>query len=253
MKYLSVKSLSGCLLLGLATLSSLTVWSQENHKDEIKSASDFAILIVGDESDGEMLRKEKVLIQEMAKSIRKQNKVPIYSYHFNKEREKSYCEKKLNILKEDLLFIGLVSLKDRVPKRVLYRLDRIVSPSRSSIDIVGRSDDMLASLGILPSTEPTTPTPPPTTPTNTSNSSATPEAGKWRVQLGVFTQQRSAQDLIDQLRAKGHEGKFDKAQSDGTAVFKVWVGNFATKEDAIQAVTELQTDGFEKGFAVENR
>lgn len=116
MKYLSVKSLSGCLLLGLATLSSLSVWSAENHKDEIKSASDFAILIVGDESDGEMLRKEKVLIQEMAKSIRKQNKVPIYSYHFNKEREKL---KELDILKEDLLFIGLVSLKDRVQKSSL--------------------------------------------------------------------------------------------------------------------------------------
>jgi hypothetical protein len=253
-KYLSIKSLGGSLLVGLVACSSLAVWSQENHKDEIKSANDFAILIVGDESDGEMLRKEKVLIQEMAKSIRKQNKVPIYSYHFNKDREKVYCEKKLGILKEDLLFIGLVSLKDRVPRRVLYRLDRIVSPSRSSLDIVGRSDDMLASLGLLPGTEPS----PPTTPANTTNttnttSSEAPEAGKWRVQLGVFTQQRSAQDLIDQLRAKGHEAKFDKSQNEGAFVFKVWVGNFATKEDAMQAVTELQTDGFEKGFAVENR
>ena len=225
-------------------IGGVTAWAVNT--DDIHSGGDFAILIVGDESDAEMIRKEKVLIQEMAKSLKKQNKVAIYSYHFNKERERTYCEKKLNILREDLLFIGLVSLKERVPRKVIYRLDRIMSPSRAASDILGRSEEILSSLAPGPAETPSaSPTPGPTVRTN--------EGGKWRVQLGVFTQQKLAQDLVDQLKHKGYEAKMDKATSDDSSVFKVWIGSFATKEDAQQTVTELQADGFEKGFAVEGK
>ena len=223
--------------------------------EEIHSANDFAILIVGDESDAEMLRKEKVLIQEMAKSLKKQNKVAIYSYHFNKERERTYCEKKLNVLKEDLLFIGLVSLKDHVPRKVIYRIDRIVSPARASTDILSRSEDILTSLNPAGDGTPAAPSTPasinPATPPSPSVKSS--ENSRWKVQLGVFTQQKSAQDLIDSLKQKGYEGHLDKAPSASTPVFKVWVGTFSTKEDAQQTNTEMRADGFEKGFVVESK
>lgn len=223
--------------------------------EEIKSANDFAILIVGDESDAEMLRKEKVLIQEMAKSLKKQNKVAIYSYHFNKERERTYCEKKLNVIKEDLLFIGLVSLKDRVPRKVIYRIDRIVSPARASSDILSRSEDILSGLGSAGDATPTTPST--LAPTNTTalppTGNKTSDNGRWRIQLGVFTQQKSAQDLIDSLKQKGYEGHLDKVAGEGSTVFKVWVGSFATKEDAQQNNTEMRADGFDKGFVLESK
>jgi septal ring-binding cell division protein DamX len=234
---------SAAALFLLAATSAMTV-----AQTETPASDDYAILIVGDESDAEVLRKEKVLIQEMAKSLKKQSRLPIYSYHFNKERERSYCEKKLNVLREDLLFIGIVSLKDRVPRKIVYRLDRIVTPSRAAADIILRADELLA--------PDTSPSPSPSlSPDSTPSTSPSPNpggAGKFRVQLAVFTQQKTAQDLVDRLKVKGYEAKVEKMPGDaGKEVFKVWVGTFQTKEDAQQASTELQADGFEKGFVVE--
>jgi septal ring-binding cell division protein DamX len=205
----------------------------------------YAILIVGDESDATAYGKEKVLIQEMAKYLKKPARFPIYSYHFNKERERSYCEKKLGVLKEDLLFIGVVSLKDRVPRKVVYRIDRIVTPSRAAADIVARADELTAAPTIQ-----VTPDPSPS-PSASPSASPAPTSGKFRVQLGVFTQQKFAQELLDQLKAKGYDAKFDTVSDGGKDTFKVWVGTFATREDAAQASTELQADGFEKGYVTE--
>ncbi|MBN9420548.1 hypothetical protein ABS71_19150 [bacterium SCN 62-11] len=233
---------AGLLLAVLAGSSALTLAQQP----EAPAQSDYAILIVGDESDANVLLKEKVLIQEMAKSLKKPYRLPIYSYHFNKERERTYCEKKLNVLREDLLFIGLVSLKDRVPRKVVFRIDRIVTPSRAAAEIVARADEF--SPEASPSASPS-----PETPSASPSPSASPGgAGRFRVQLGVFGQQKSAQDLSDQLKAKGYEAKVEKLAGDGgKESFKVSVGSFQTREDAQQATTELQADGFSKGFVVE--
>ena len=217
-------------------------------QNDTPATSDYAILIVGDESDAEVLRKEKVLIQEMAKSLKKQSRLPIYSYHFNKERERTYCEKKLNIIREDLLFIGIVSLKERVPRKVVFRIDRIVTPARAAADIILRADELNG-----PENTPSPSVSPEPSGSPTASPSASPAtAGRFRVQLGVFTQQKFAQDLVDQLKAKGYDAKFEKLPGDaGKDTFKVWVGTFQTKEDAQQASTELHADGFEKGFVVE--
>lgn len=218
-------------------------------------AADYAILIVGDELNAELLRREKVLIQEMAKNIKKQQRLPIYSYHFNKDRERTYCEKKLGILREDLLFVGIVSLADKVPRKIVYRLDRIVAPPRAAKDIVARAEELTAEEApqVSPSPSQTPELTPSPSPSPGEEVTPAPNAGRFRVQLGVFTQQKFAQDLVDQLKAKGYEARFEKVTSDGKESFKVWVGSFQTKEDAQQANTELQADGFEKGFVVEAR
>jgi len=120
-------------------------------------AADLGILIVGDETKATMLRDEKTLIAEITRLIvgkadseadrdryAHARELQVYSYHFNQAPERQHCEKKLNILAEDLLFVGIVELKDRIPRRVLYRLDRIVSARRSATDIMTRAEEMLA-------------------------------------------------------------------------------------------------------------
>jgi hypothetical protein len=218
---------------------------------EANTGADYAILIVGNESDAEVLRKEKVLIQEIAKTLRKQPRLPIYSYHFNKERERTYCEKKLGVLKEDLLFIGIVSLVDRVPRKIVYRIDRIVTPARAAQDILSRADELTGAQE-APSASPSPQAPVTPTSTGTPNINTTAD-GRYRVQLGVFTQQKFAQDLVDQLKGKGYDAKFDKGSTDGRDAFRVWVGTFGNREDAQQAVGELKSDGFEQGFVIEVR
>jgi hypothetical protein len=214
---------------------------------------DYAILIVGDEGDTEMKDKEKALIKEMAKSLSRQQKIPIYSYHFNKERERAYCEKKLNILREDLLFVGIVSLKDRVPRKVMYRLDRITNPARSALDIVARADELTGVAEATPSPDATVAATASPAPAGSPQAAASPGApGAWRVQLGSFTQLKGAQELVDRLKTKGYDAKVDKLGADTPAPqFKVWIGTFTTKEDATQAQAELKNDGFKEGFVTE--
>jgi septal ring-binding cell division protein DamX len=247
-------SLRHSLLGGLVAVVALaaTPWASWAQSE---AADNYAILIVGDESNAELLRREKVLIQEMAKNIKKQQKLPIYSYHFNKERERTYCEKKLGVLREDLLFVGIVALTDKVPRKIEYRLDRIVSPARAAKDIVTRAEELTAEEApqVSPSPSQTPELTPSPSPSPGGEVAPGMSAGRFRVQLGVFTQQKFAQDLVDQLKAKGYEARFEKVTSDAKESFKVWVGSFQTKEDAQQANTELQADGFEKGFIVEAR
>jgi len=211
---------------------------------------DYAILIVGDEGDTEMKEKEKALIKEMAKSLSRQQKIPIYSYHFNKERERAYCGKKLNILREDLLFVGIVSLKDRVPRKVMYRLDRITNPARSALDIVARADELTGVAEATSSPDATVAATASPAPAGSPQAAASP--GAWRVQLGSFTQLKGAQELVDRLKTKGYDAKVDKLGADTAAPqFKVWIGTFTTKEDATQAQAELKNDGFKEGFVTE--
>lgn len=220
-------------------------WAQSNSPEE------YAILIVGDESNAELLRREKILIQEMAKQIKKQPRLPIYSYHFNKERERSYCEKRLGVLKEDLLFVGIVSLADKVPQKIVYRLDRIVTPARAARDIVTRAEELVGEEAPPVSPSPSPTADPSPSPSPDAAPRTTGEGGRFRVQLGVFTQQKFAQDLVDQLKAKGYEARLERQVQEDKESFKVWVGSFKTREDAQQANTELQADGFEKGFVLE--
>ncbi len=249
MKLLTAHPKMACVALAALALVGTTGVSLAQKEPQ----ADYAILIVGDESNAELLRREKVLIQEMAKNLKKQQRLPIYSYHFNKERERTYCEKKLNVLREDLLFIGIVALSERVPRKVLYRIDRVATPSRAAVDIVARADELNAEEATATPSPSSSPEVTPAPISSPGSTTTTATGGRFRVQLGAFTQQKSAQDLVDQLRAKGYDAKFDKLQVEGKDSFKVWVGTFQSKEDAQQASTELQADGFEKGFVVEGR
>lgn len=163
------------------------------------SASSYAVLIVGDESKPTMAANEKALIAEMTKLLTSRNEagsgfrfpasraVQVFSYHFNQEREKQYCEKKLNILSEDLLFVGVIELKDRFPRRVVYRIDRIVNAKRSALDIISYLEDTLTAKTTQPavvespkvsepSHQPAVQKPQPAEPANKPSSVASPAA-----------------------------------------------------------------------------
>lgn len=225
----------------------------------------YAILIVGNEGHAEMLRQEKVLIQQMAKTLRRQDpakKLPIFSYHFDKQRERAYCEKNLNVLAEDLLFVGIVRLENRVPRKVVYRIDRINNPARAAKDVLQRADELEAELQQPAQTpQPAMPqptTPQPNTPQPQETPSITPAPTKeasmapgWRIQLGSFSQLKYAEEQAAELEGIGYEAKINRANEQGNSLFKVTVGPFENKEAASKALGELREKGFEQAFLVE--
>ena len=245
--------------LGLALGSGLGAARAEERPSE--AASRMAILIVGNEANAEMLREEKALIAEMTRLLTGRGEpeatrekyahvrtLQVYSYHFNQPRERQYCEKKLNVLEEDLLFIGLVELKDRLPRRVLYRLDRITRARRAAEDVLARGEEMLAPPA--PDEEPSAQASPasPAPEGSPSPKGSESPATTWRVQVGSFAELANAQDLVARLKAKGHESRIDHSTRNGTSMFRVYVGSFPTRQEAQATLDRLKTDGFEKAF-----
>lgn len=214
----------------------------------------YAILIVGDEGNAEMLRQEKVLIGEMAKMIRKQSadmRLKIFSYHFNKQRERAYCEAKLNVLSEDLLFVGIVALDEkRVPVRVVYRLDRINNPARAAKDILARGEELIEeSRPVVVETPEVTPSPSETpTISETPEGPEEPDAG-FRVQLGSFAQLKFAQDKVAEVeRAELEVAIVEVEGPDGDSLYKVLSPVVENREEADALLAKFKEAGFEEAF-----
>lgn len=287
--------------LGLALLvSSLGLQAEEKAQE---GTPNLAILIVGDEGNAAMLREEKALIAEMTRLLtakteadKTEDRFPqartlqVYSYHFNQPRERQYCEKRLNILAEDLLFVGIVELEERLPRKVVYRLDRIVRARRSAENVLSRAEEMLnpdrpaQTVDSEPVTSPPKDSPSPSpspspvaspspssgtaqpirpaavrTPTGGAASSApavvrTPASASrvttWRVQVGSFAALANAQELVNQLKAKSYDSRIDHSTRNGVNLFRVYVGSSADRQGAQTILDKLKKDGFNQAFLV---
>lgn len=263
--------LAAVMALGLAMLVGASSAPAQEKAPE--ASPKLAILIVGDEANAEMLREEKALIAEMTRLLAgtggEATKYPtvrtlqVYSYHFNQPRERQYCEKKLNILAEDLLFVGLVELKDKLPRRVVYRLDRITRPSRAATDILARAEEVLSPGTVVvdaPDESPSpaasaSPSPKPAAsaspkPAASPSISAPPRVSStaWCVQVGSFTELQNAQDLVGKLKEKGYDSRIDQSTRNGANLFRVYVGSYANRQEAQTALDKLKSDGFDKAF-----
>ncbi len=237
------------LMVAISMLALATLQAQE-----ASTPDELAILIVGTEENAEMMRQENVLIEEVRRQLRTwpaDKRPPVFSYHFNKKKERAYCEQKLNILVEDLVFVGIVRLEKKVPRKVVYRIDRLVNPARSATELLERAQEMLGvNLTPSPSPSPSPGTPSPSATPSASPSPDEPEA-RWRIQLGVFGQRKNAEELVAKLREKGHVATIMAAVEEGASVYKVQIGPFANRQEALTAVDALKAQSFQQAFLVD--
>ena len=288
---------SRVLLAGLLIASMCIVGGTKAAVAQTASSS-YAILIVGDESKADIAKAEKSLISEIATILESKSgdayKFPkarssrqVYSYHFNKDQEKRYCEKKLDILAEDVLFVGIIEVQpDRYPKRIVYRLDRIVNPHRSALDVVTRIEEFMVAesapktVAAAPAAAPAAPATAPATTTKSeapaaSTSTAAPAAAdntasrpftrpvpdnaeipvsmnstatSWRCQIGSFKSLENARNAYMQLQAKGHAGRIEAVETGDNTIYKVYVGVFSSREDAQPTLNRLRDDGFTSAY-----
>ncbi|MBQ7502074.1 SPOR domain-containing protein [bacterium] len=298
----------------------------------------YAVLIVGDESKSDMLRAEKQLISEITKVLSEKNDkgafkyqksrtdIQVLSYHINHEREKQFCEKRLNILSEDLLFLGVISLDGKRPKKVVYRIDRIINEGRAAADIFSYTEELLAdkskeaapapaaspsgsTKAAAPSSAPAktetkapekaapakpasgsgyTVTDPgsnngetsasvknetktsaasaPSTPPAVNTASApknkpavgsvkkyapVPEGKYLSCQLGAFSSEMNALDLVNTLKAKGYSARLQKfSRSGGAAFYRVYSGSYTVRSEAEEALQRLKNEGYDKAILV---
>src|SRR5437879_5223210 len=84
-----------------------------------------AVLVVGKASDKAMADSERVIVDGLTRARAAKGwshrSLPIYSYHFDKTVERSYCEERLKVKAADLVVVGLVELESGVPIRFIER------------------------------------------------------------------------------------------------------------------------------------
>lgn len=274
-----------------------------------KAENAYAVLIVGDESKPEIVNAEKALISEITKLLvekdekgaykysRSRSGMQVFSYHINHEREKQFCEKKLNILGEDLLFVGIISLENKLPDRVVYRLDRIVSERRAAVDVFNYAEELLAGEASVPAAPAAQPAPAKSAapsapaasapaksqasapkapassapaastkasvkpaakrpaavsrPAASTSSAPVPEGKYLSCQVGAFSKEINAKDLVSQLESKGYSATYRKFErSSGSPFYRVYSGNFNNRADADAALQRLKASGFDKAILV---
>lgn len=237
-------------LLGIALLGCLCLLGMGGLVEAQQEERSYAILIVGDEGNKEMHDREKVLINEMAKRIRQQQadqRLPIFSYHFNKERERTYCENRLNVLNEDLLFVGIVTLKNKVPLKVVYRIDRIVNAPRGAKDVLGRAEELQAENAPPAVVASPTPSASPEAPDGVIPEDEVKEG--FRVQLGLFVQPEGAELRLKEAQEAGMTVEVIETRGpDGDLVYKVVSPAQEDKEAALQLLEAFKEAGFDNAF-----
>lgn len=82
------------------------------------------------------------------------------------------------------------------------------------------------------------PAPPPTAPAPTTPAAQAPGgATAWSVQVGAFSTKAEADEFVAELRTLGWEARVDGA----TAPFRVRFGRYATRDEALRAMTDYRT------------
>lgn len=132
------------------------------------SGRDLAVLVVGSATDRDMTAHERAIIDQLTR-LRVQRGwnhklLPIYSYHFDKSAERSYCEERLKVRSSDLIVVGLVELDSGVPVDFVYRENDVKSAAPVADKVIERAKTELAARGRLAPAEASTPANRPTSP-----------------------------------------------------------------------------------------
>jgi cell division septation protein DedD len=73
-------------------------------------------------------------------------------------------------------------------------------------------------------------------------------SGSFAVQVSAFKDIGKAHELADNLKNKGHSAYVISGKTKGQEWHRVYVGPYASKEKAQEAMETLQKDGFHQGF-----
>jgi len=74
-----------------------------------------------------------------------------------------------------------------------------------------------------------------------SASASTHAGGGWAVQLGSFSNQSTAQRMVQDLRTRGHEAFVMPVKSGSNTLYRVRIGPLASREEAAAALQRVKT------------
>lgn len=80
--------------------------------------------------------------------------------------------------------------------------------------------------------------------------SSLPDAGSFKIQVGIFLERDNAQDLSMELSQKGYPSNFEMIAHPDTTYYRVYVGPFGSRQQAQNTVSELRDQGYQV-FVVE--
>lgn len=118
------------------------------------AGKDIAVLVVGKGNDADLAARERMVVDQLTRARSQKgwsHKVlPIYSYHFDKTVERTYCEERLKVKASELVVVGLVELESGVPVRFIERDSDVRHAAQTASTLMDRAGKELASHGTQP-------------------------------------------------------------------------------------------------------
>jgi DedD protein len=75
------------------------------------------------------------------------------------------------------------------------------------------------------------------------------DAKTWSIQVNSYPDAKSANDLIERLKNKGYNAFVTEANVNGKTWYRVRVGRFASREEALKTEAALKNENYPKAFA----
>jgi len=108
---------------------------------------------------------------------------------------------------------------------------------RNMVDYAAQSCRNLPPAGATPPAPPTVTAPPSTTTTATASAAT---RGAWTVQVAAFKTKAEGERLVSSLKARGHEARVIEPFGSGATLYRVRIGFYATRADAVAVVAKLK-------------
>jgi cell division septation protein DedD len=111
-------------------------------------------------------------------------------------------------------------------------------PTRAAVPAPEKKPEQTASLPTATATPP-------------AEGAAHKDNGKlWTVQVNAYPDERSARQLVDQLKNKGYNAQVTETRNNGKTWYRVRVGSYRSREQADKALADLKSkEKFDKAFA----
>lgn len=76
------------------------------------------------------------------------------------------------------------------------------------------------------------------------------KAETWAVRVGTFSQRENATRVANRLKAAGFDAKSERLNANGRKVTRVWLGPFATRDEAVKLQARILKQTGQEGFVV---
>ena len=143
-----------------------------------------------------------------------------------------------------IFFLGILIGQNIEERKILQREEEA---AKVPVNSEARKDDDITFYETLTKPEPrpdVTPTPPAKTP---------PTQPPWTVQIAAHRTRVTADSMAAELKTRGHQAYVTSGELSGKTFYRVRVGRYGTRQEALAALQRLKTQNYKNAMITRNQ